>query len=183
MKMKTVVKGIFSNSIYFWGSNFVNLLAPLYSQVQQVYLFWAKLLWPEGKTKLEDTAEPSSLILGPWLDPSGQTEPHGLEWDETDPGKSFVYRDAQSWGSVPYVILVCLVWLYFRAWRGAARFSIWLQGDFPLSQDAFPLGPQQGTSNLPVSKSKTQRNRANELFTIVGITTIKVHQQLYLSPK
>lgn len=140
MKMKTVVKGIFSNSIYFWESNFVNLLAPLCSQVQQVYLFWAKLLWPGGKNKLEETAEPSSLILGAWLDPSGQTEPHGLEWDETDPDKSFVYRDAQSWGSVSYVILVCLVWLNFRAWRGAARFSRWLQGDLSIELRCFPFG-------------------------------------------
>lgn len=74
----------------------------------------------------------------------GVGETHGLDWAETDSGKSFVNRDPQSWGRVPNITLVCPVADLQSSKRSCK--SLYTteanrpQGDW-LNRDAFLLGP------------------------------------------
>lgn len=78
------------------------------------------MLWPEKSNKLQEAAEPSGFLWSRYLrhDLTAQSrqslgpgvgETHGLDWAETDSGKSFMNRDPQSWRRVPNITLVCLV--------------------------------------------------------------------------
>lgn len=69
MKIKTVAK----LKEYFQRldvSRWIAILkssGSLHSQIQHVYLLWAKkLLWPEGRNKLQEATEPSNLFWSWW---------------------------------------------------------------------------------------------------------------------